>query len=115
VKAEKGKQKVLFEVKNWTGKFSDLYVLYDAHIKLAQDDVLAIVLPGNKHLCIAVSTSVDALYDGCDFFTLDYNHPLYATHGKAFKKLATLEKYVKGSDILALKDDRKPFLFVRFR
>jgi hypothetical protein len=115
VRAKKDDKSLLFEMKMRKSSFSSIYALYDAHLAARKDDVLAVVVPGGKKLCLLMSTSLDAVFDGPDYFELAERHPCFVEHGRAFKRFETVQKWLKSSDILVLKDNNRPFLFLRFR
>lgn len=115
VKATKGNQAVLLEMKARKSAFTSIYALYEEHVKNAQDDVLSFCLPGAQKQCILVSTSLDALFDGPEYFIIAQQHCLYAKHKRAFERFATMEKWVKETDVLCIKNDRREILFIRYR
>jgi len=104
----------LFELKCRKDTFKNIYALYDAHCRKAQDDLLAIAVPGAEALCLSVSSSLEAVMDGADVHVLVTNHPLYADYKRTFKKIENLEKLLGECEILVIKDDRKPFLYLRW-
>lgn len=114
VKASKDGKELLFEMKSRKNAFKKIYELLDAHVRELGDDMICIAIPGNRHLCISVSTSLDAVLGGNDTHTIVTNHPLYEKFKRTFGKLVNLEKLVKNANILAVKDDRRPLIFIRF-
>lgn len=66
----------------------------------------------NGRPLIAIGTDLDQVNDR--------NYPVYDTiipkskESKVYKRLVTLHKWKGKADFLVLKDDRKPFLFVRY-
>ncbi len=105
---------VMFEMKSRKDTFKTIYALYDEHVKLAQDDLLAIAIPGADTLCVNVSSSLDAVLGGADFHTIVTKHPLYAKYKRTFRKIENLEKLLGECEVLVIKDDRKPLLFLRW-
>jgi Holliday junction resolvase len=106
----------LFELKCRKETFKKIYELYYAHVAKAGDDLLAVAMPepGMQHVCVNISTSLEAVLGGADHHVLPQHHPLYAQYGRTFRKIANLEKLLGESDILVLRDDRQAFLFIRF-
>lgn len=114
VKATKYGKTLLFEVKNHSNAFKSIYALYDEHTKLAQDDLLSFVCPNEAKLCVGISTSLDAVLDGPDVYEFQDRNPLNEKYKRTFKKIAGMQKLLGESDILVLKDNHKPFLFIRY-
>lgn len=118
VKAEHAKHGgKLFELKCRKGTFKKIYELYFAHLAQAGDDLLAVALPANedqKSACLNLSTSLEAVLGGADHHPLAHYHPQYKAFPKTFRKLANLRKLLGEADILVLRDDRQPFLYLRF-
>lgn len=115
ISAEKNGKKVLFELKCRKDTFKKIYELFDAHRRTQQDDVLAIAVPGAVHLCLSLSDSLDAAMDGSDVHVIVHKHPLYEQFKRTFTKLGNLEKMLGEADVLVIKDDRRPHLFIRYR
>lgn len=115
VRATKGVLSLLFECKNHSGKFQRIYELYSEHCKSMQDDLLSFVAPGEPKVCISLSSSLEAVREGPDCHEFIDRHPLGKKFLRTFKKIAGLQKLLGKADILALKENNKPFLFVRFR
>lgn len=101
------------EMKSRKDSFASLYALFAAHYNEAKDDALKVVLDGGTLVNLS-SSPVGALEDAGV-----YDHAPYLTyfeeHKRAFKRLHTLQKMVKGCDILAIKDNNRPILYLRFR
>jgi hypothetical protein len=110
-----GERSVLFEVKNHTGKFAQFWVLLDRWQREAKNDLLSVAVPGAEHLCCDISTSLEAVFDSDGVYTLTNRHPLYKDFKSSFDRLPTLCKLVKGADVLVLKDNGRPWIFLRFR
>jgi energy-coupling factor transporter ATP-binding protein EcfA2 len=115
VRAVKGERSLLFEVKNHSESFSQFWVLLDRWRQTGGDDLLSIAVPGAAHLCCDISLGLEALFDGDGVYTLMERHPLYPEFKRTFNRLPTLSKLAERSDILVLKDNHRPWLFLRFR
>lgn len=115
VRGTKGNLSVLFEMKFRREEFKQVYALYDEHRKNAQDDVFSVALPGAEKLCLNMSTSLDAVFDGADYYNLAENHILYPKYKRTFAKMKKMQEWVKESDILVIKNNGKPLLFLRYR
>jgi hypothetical protein len=115
IKATKDGKTLLFELKARKDSFGSLYDLYDDHLKVMQDDLLSVVVPTEAFLLgVDMSTSLDAVLEGSFLKTGCASHPSFKKHNRAFNRLPTVYEWVKKSDILVLKDDRRPFIFMRF-
>lgn len=114
VKATKGERTLLFEMKSRKSSFKKIYELYAAHIKTCGDDLMAIAIPGARHLCLNLSSSLDAVLGGADHHTIVTQHPLYEKYSRTFRKIENLEKLVGECQVLAIKDDRAPLLYIRY-
>ena len=115
IKAEKNGRTVLFELKARKDKFKKIYELYAAHRALAKDDVLSFVCPGEARLCLDLSDGLDAVFDGAACYEVPERNPLYKKYSRTFRMIANLQKLLGKSEILVIKDDRQPLLFLRFR
>jgi hypothetical protein len=111
---EKDDRRLKLEVKNHES-FGAIYALYDEHCSLKRDDLLSFVCPGEEQLCLSASTNLDGLFDGPDVYEFQEQHPLFLKYKRTFQKLAGMQKLLKGADILVLKMNHKPLLFVRYR
>lgn len=114
VKATKDNKTLLFEMKSRKNTFQKIYELYEAHIRTCGDDLLAIAVPGARNLCLNLSSSLDAVLGGADFHLIMTAHPLYPKYSRTFSKIANLEKMVKECNVLAIKDNHKPILYIRY-
>lgn len=98
---------VIFEVKSRRDEFKKVYAFYDNLIADMQQvfpaDALGIRAPD-----YLVSMSYN--YHSLDFVTNYYN----VDDGKDVARIVRLHKYLGGADILAIKQDRKPILFLEF-
>jgi Holliday junction resolvase len=115
VRAVKGDRTLLFECKCYTEKFDQFWVLLDTYQRTEKNDLLSVAVPGSALLCCDISYSLEALFDSDGVYTLTYRQPLYAQFKSTFDRLETMQKMVKGSDVLVLKSDRKPWIFLRYR
>jgi hypothetical protein len=114
VRATKGDRTLLFEMKSRKNTFQRIYELYDAHIRTCGDDLMALAVPGARHLCLNLSSSLDAVLGGADHHLIMNQHPLYDKYKRTFSKIANLEKLVKECQVLAIKDNHKPILYIRY-
>lgn len=106
----------LFEMKARKASFQSLYDLYSEWRRTKQDDLLALAIPEGSKLCISMSDSPDAIFDNPDYYEpATKDHPLYKRFSRTFSKLSNLQKLLGKADILCVKDDRKPILFIRYR
>lgn len=115
VKASKDGRNLTFENKNHSKKFAQFWVFMDEVHRNLHDDVVSVAVPGIPKQCCDISTSIAALLDADMLYVPVARHPLYEKYSRTLDRLGTLYKLVQDSDILVLKDDRKPFLFFRFR
>lgn len=111
---EHGKR--LFEMKFRKDLFGSIYALYEASCRECNDDVLAVAFAGeHKKQLLAMSTHLDAVLTPAEFHTFYQLHPLYGQHARAFGRLPKMQSLLKESDILVLKDNNRPLLFLRYR
>ncbi len=116
IRASKGGKELLFELKARKASFTSLYDMYEEHVQTMQDDLLSLLVPTPEALFkVEISTSLDAVLEGGFIFLPPSSMPLYEKHKRAIKRLPTVYEWLKKSDILVLKDDRRPLLFLRFR
>jgi hypothetical protein len=115
IKATKNGRTVLFELKTRKASFGKVYDLYAAHLAAKKDDVFAAALPGAEKLCVEMSNSLDALLDSDGVFEVADSHPCFSSFKRTFGKLKTMQEWVKSCEILVIKDDRRPYLFLRYR
>jgi hypothetical protein len=115
IRAKKDDKELLFELKARKDSFGSLYDMYDDHLKVMQDDLLSVVVPTETLLLpVEMSTSLEAVLEGSMIKVNAPQHPVYRDHQRAFNRLPTVFAWLKSSDILVLKDDRRPYLFLRF-
>jgi Holliday junction resolvase len=104
----------VFELKSRKDSFKKVYELYDACVKHGQDDLIAVAIPGAETLCLNISTSLEAVLGPADYHTGLRNHPLYEKYKRTWGKIANMEKWLGEAEILAIKDDRRPHIFLRW-
>lgn len=102
------------EIKSRASSFKKIYDLYFEHLATAKDDLLSFYGSGEQP-CISVSTSLHAALEGATVYAVSIGHPLYAKYKRTFSKIINLSKLLQGADILVIKDDRMPLLFLRYR
>ena len=105
--------RINIEVKSRAEAFKNLYDMYFAATKAAKNDLMCLALP--HELCVDVSSSFSAVLEGDLLYELIGTHPLYSTYKRAFDRIVKLKALKQDADILAIRDDNKPFLFFRFR
>lgn len=115
IKASRDGKDLLFELKARKDTFKMIYALYAEQISTQKDDVLAVAIPGGEKLCVAVSSSLDAVLGPVDLHSHVEHHPLFKKYKRTFAKIGNLQKLLGQADILAIKDNNKPFLYLRFR
>lgn len=115
IKAARDGKTLLLECKNYSGTFNKIYELYNEHVKTRQDDLLSFVAIGEARVCVDVSTSLDAVLEGPTCHEFVDRHPLGTKYKRTFQKIGNMQKLVQECDVLCLKDDRRPWLFVRYR
>ncbi len=110
VKATKAGVTYLFELKSRKDAFKSLYALYTEHYNNTDEGVLCVFIDG---ISVKLSPVLDEVLLESGIFTTVTRHPLYAKHKRTFKRFVTMHKWLKGADILAIKNDRQPYLFMR--
>lgn len=101
------------EVKSRKCSFKKIYELYFENLHNTKDDLMCFVSPSEKPL-VNISTSLEAAM-GKGFVYENYErHPLYKKYKRTFNKVVNLEKLLGEANILVLKDNNMPLLFVRF-
>ena len=113
VRFTKGDQSFLAEAKARKCSYTSLYALFAAHFAHSKDDTLKLVTDDGQLINLS-SSPIGALEPG-GVYEYAYNLPWYAFHKKAVRRLGTLKKLAKDCDMLAIKDDNRPFLYLRFR
>jgi len=102
VRASKDGKSLLFEVKLRANSFGPLY----GELAAQKTDLIATNM-ANPGLMAAISTSLVRVLDPGIFLFAEKVSPFS-------RKLLAAQKFLGPCDILVLKDDRKPFLFVRY-
>lgn len=116
VKAVKDGRTLFFEMKMRQNSFGKIYDLYFTHLGAAKDDLLSFCVGANetRNLCVQLSTSLTAVLDKADFYAPVERHTNYKQFSRTFKKIANLHKLLGNADILVIKDNNKPMMYVRF-
>ncbi len=110
IKFEKDGRSYLAEVKSWREYFKLIYPLFAEH---AREGVFNVSAQYDGVLyCISVSEALDKVLVNDAVYPAQTNFP---KHLKAINKLAKCSEFLKGCDVLAIRDDRRPFLWVRYR
>lgn len=94
-----------FEAKRRAEAFTTLYVLWD-HVKLKR---LALQCRG---MSVLISDAVSDVLDQNAFYLHAENFG--KEHKRGIARIVSLYKYVQSCDILVIRDDRKPALFLRY-
>lgn len=91
-------------------EFKAIYALMEGH------DKLAYAVPAGEHVvCVSVSRTMEDAINGLHVYEPIERHSGNKAVLKAVRKLTTIAPMLGKSDILVVKDDRKPFLYVRYR
>lgn len=104
-----------FEVKSRKGTFDKIYQLYAAHVNTMGTDLLSFSLGGQASICVDLSSSLEAVLEGAEYYLPAEAHPCFKQFPKTFRKVHAAQSMLQGSDILVLKGDNQCFLFLRFR
>lgn len=116
IKARKYERDVLFEMKARKSSFKNIYAIFKLHRDTTGDDVLSFVLPGERIMCVDISDSPNAFFDEANTgYTLAKSLPYYSQYKRTFGQIENLEKLLQSAEILVLKDDRMPLIFLRYR
>jgi len=113
--AKKGGVELTFEVKSHNGRFTQFWPMLDEfqavyHSKLLSTD--AAEFGGG---IVDISTDLDLLLAPPDLYLLPGNIRISSTWLRTLRRLPTLYRMLGESDILVIHDNRKPFIFLRFR
>jgi hypothetical protein len=100
------------EVKARKASFRRIYDLWSEH-KLDSDSDTLKFLSG-KWL-VNVSCHPEAALSDGGTYPLETNLPMYQEFKITLRKIINLQKLVKDCDVLAIKDNNHPFLFIRFK
>ena len=93
------------EVKARRDMFKAIYLLMDDRPK-PQADIVGYVIP-EKGMGFALSYTIEALLTGGSL-------ALFNNDAKVVKQVLKMKEWLGESDILAIKRDHKPFLYIRF-
>ena len=115
VRATKDGKTYLFEVKNYADKFNSIYVLYEDVIRTMREDVVGFAFPFEKHVLVSLSSSLDSAIAGPLVYESHKQHKLYEKHKRAFEMLGKMQRLLKEADILVIRTNRKPFLFILYK
>lgn len=113
--AEKGQRKLTFEVKNHNQRFIKFWAMLDEYRRIKGEDLLSVFIPYVDNPVCDISTSLEAVFNSTGVYELPNNLGLGPEWDQTLKRLPTLRKMLGGSDILVLHENRKPWLFLRFR
>lgn len=112
IKATKNGKTLLFELKSRKDTFKTVYELFYLHQKQCGEELLTFVFEGKL---IAVSPSLEIILDHPNVYEFALNNKLYQHYARTFKKLANMEQWLRGSQVLVIKDDRQPYLFITIK
>jgi hypothetical protein len=101
------------EMKSRKNAYKSLYALFAAHYNYHKDDTLKIVLDDGQLINLS-SSPIGAMENG-GVYEFPTNFPWYDAHKRAFGRMKTLKKLAKDCDLLAVKDNNRPILYLRFR
>jgi len=96
IRARKGDTEITIEVKSRAGGFDILYALKTP----------IFVMVDNDPVCLG--STID------EAFTKEGTYVTMEPNAKLVRKLRACKKWLQGCDILAVKQDRKPFRFIRY-
>lgn len=98
--ATKDGKRLVFELKVRAGKyFDDIYNSWFTSVSVS---------PGISNTCITYSQDLDRVLDQDSHFLS------VPPGGKEIKKLLNIRKWLDKSDILVIRHDRKPFIFIKY-
>lgn len=103
------------EMKSRASSFKKVYDLYFENMALTKDDLLSFAYGGGTGTVVDVSTSLHAALEGAAVYSVFTGHVLHTKYKRTFSKIINLSKLLQGADILVIKDDRMPLLFLRYR
>lgn len=104
--ATKGPDTVKFEVKSRNSSFTKIYALLDS-------GEMARIHNEETGGLVAITTNFDALRL---FKDRDFKHARHYTgFGRTISKIFNMQKLLGEADFLAIKDDRRPFLFLEYK
>jgi hypothetical protein len=100
------------EVKARKSDFKQIYALFDTHFALTKDDKLEVNIGGRL---VSLSSSLIGALEDCGIYHRAEALPYFKPFKRTFQKLLNLEKLLGEANLLVLKMDRKPFLYVTYR
>lgn len=109
---DNGTLKGTAELKNHSGTFKKLYDLYFENVRINSTDIMSFSI---ADMCIDMSTSIDSVYATESVYPVYTSHKLAEKYSRTFQRFGTLKAMKGTSDIFVIKDNRMPFLFIRFR
>lgn len=101
------------EMKSRKNSFQSLYAMYDAYQATSQDDTLKFI-DHEGGLVNLSSSPLGALEPG-GVYEFAYNYPWYQDHRRTVARFKTLKKLLGESDLLCVKDNNRPILYIRWR
>ena len=113
VKFSKDGKEYVAEMKARKCSFKSIYAMFTAHYNYSQDDTLKLVTEDGQLINLS-SSPIGALESG-GVYEYAHNLPWYETHKRTLRRLDTLKKFVKDCDLLAIRDNGLPILYLRFR
>lgn len=109
VASTKDGERYLFEMKCRAAAFGSIYTLWN-YSKLA---CLDIWYP-EQDIEVSISENVLHVIEKNKSFSELDSKALSVECRRGLRKILSVQQFVKGCDILALKDDRRPTLFIRY-
>jgi hypothetical protein len=100
------------EIKLRKDAFKRIYVLFDKYSKISGDDKLGFSIAG---VLVNMSTSLIGAMEDYGTYDIVEHMKDYKVYVRTFSKILNLRKLVGTCDLLVVRDDRKPFLFIRYR
>lgn len=117
--AEKEGRTVTFESKAHSGKFDTIFTMVEDYLSRNDTGIFSVYLPAPHHKACDVAFDLTQLLDYPKsglVYELPENLSLdFKKYKRTLNRLPKLIELVDSSDILVLYENRKPFLFVRFR
>lgn len=102
------------EVKSRKNSFAKIYEMYFKYMDEHKDDLLAFAYGGGESNLVNISTSLHAVMGHAPYYTPEARHPMFEKYSRTFRKVINMESLLGGADILVVKDDRMPLLFIRY-
>jgi hypothetical protein len=101
----------LAELKARKDEFKQVYALFD-RISKDEGDKIGVCIGGQL---VNISSSLLGVFEDCGIYRFADQLPCYREFKRTFAKILNMKALVKDCDMLAVRDDRKPFLFLRYR